>query len=198
LLLFSFICGFFSGRVMKFIDRLKDLVLPVSSSSSTGATGSTNGTDGADSGTGASGTNGTATEATGTTSDNNIAETANTGNTVTAETANGTGVTVSLQLAPEVAQSADGPDIVEGGFNTAVVTLQPAAGGSPITLAVPSEDQGANFTAKQVPSGKYTLQASMAYKNTTTVINLSASEAVEVSGASNSFELQLDKTAVSG
>ena len=29
LLLFSFMCGFFSGRVMKFIDKLKELILPI-------------------------------------------------------------------------------------------------------------------------------------------------------------------------
>jgi hypothetical protein len=161
LLLFSFICGFFSGRVMKFIDRLKDLVLPVSSSSGTGATGKTGGTD---------------TPTAATTAD----------------------ITTSLQLTPALAQSADGPDITEGGFNTAIVTLQPTAGGAPITLETPAEDQGANFTAKQVPFGKYTLQAAMAYKNATTVINLSASEDVDVSATNSSFQVQLDKTAVSG
>ncbi|MBK8955276.1 MAG: hypothetical protein IPM34_06945 [Saprospiraceae bacterium] len=31
LIVFSFICGFYSGRVMKFMDRLKDLLLPISS-----------------------------------------------------------------------------------------------------------------------------------------------------------------------
>jgi hypothetical protein len=30
LIIFSFICGFFSSRVMKFLDKLKDLVLPLS------------------------------------------------------------------------------------------------------------------------------------------------------------------------
>ncbi|MDN5289503.1 MAG: hypothetical protein JWR38_5777 [Mucilaginibacter sp.] len=37
LLLFSFIAGFFSGRVMKFIDGLKDLVLPNSATNNTTA-----------------------------------------------------------------------------------------------------------------------------------------------------------------
>jgi hypothetical protein len=161
LLLFSFICGFFSGRVMKFIDKLKDLVLPVSSSGSTGNAGNKGGTDAPTSSTAAD-------------------------------------ITAGLQLTPALAQSPDGPDIIEGGFNTAAVTLQPAAGGAPITLTAPAEDQGANFTAKQVPFGKYTLQAAMAYKNATSVVNLSASEAIEVSGTTNSFELQLDKTTVSG
>ena len=164
LLLFAFICGFFSGRVMKFIDRLKDLVLPVSSTSSTSGAAS------------AGKTNGGGTPATTTAAD----------------------ITVGLQLTPALAQSADGPDIIEGGFNTAVVTLQPTAGGTPITLEAPAEDQGANFTSKQVPFGNYTLQAAMTYKNATTVINLSASEAVEVSATSNSFQIPLDKTAASG
>jgi len=31
LIVFSFICGFYSGRVMKFMDRLKDLLLPIGS-----------------------------------------------------------------------------------------------------------------------------------------------------------------------
>jgi hypothetical protein len=152
LLLFSFICGFFSGRVMKFIDKLKDLVLPISSTNSKSTPAATTAAD----------------------------------------------ITVGLQLTPALAQSTDGPDIIEGGFNKAVVTLQPAAGGDAITLEAPAEDQGANFTAKQVPFGKYTLQAAMAYKNATTIINLAASEAVEVSGTSTNFELQLDKTGVSG
>lgn len=37
LIVFSFICGFFSGRVMKFLDRLKELILPIGANSSADA-----------------------------------------------------------------------------------------------------------------------------------------------------------------
>lgn len=149
LLLFSFICGFFSGRVMKFIDKLKDLVLPLGAD-----------TDGS-----------------------NVA------------TATTTDVTVKLQLAAAISQSADGPDIIEGGFNKAVVTLQPAAGGDIITLTAPEEDQGASFTTKQLPFGKYTLKATMAYSKAGATTDLSANQDITVSATSNSFDLLLDKTA---
>lgn len=42
IILFSFIAGFYSGRVMKFLDNLKDLVLPVSSTTPSKATPGTN------------------------------------------------------------------------------------------------------------------------------------------------------------
>jgi hypothetical protein len=154
LLLFSFICGFFSGRVMKFIDRLKDLVLPVSSTDST--------------------------------------------STAPATATNAADIVVSLQITQALSQSPEGAGIIEGGFNTATVTLQPAAGGDAITLQTPAEDQGAGFTTKQVPFGKYTLKAAMAYNNAGTIINLSASQDIEVNVTNKSFDLQLDKTAVNG
>jgi hypothetical protein len=154
LLLFSFICGFFSGRVMKFIDRLKDLILPVSSTDST--------------------------------------------STAPAAATNAADIVVSLQITQALSQSPEGAGIIEGGFNTATVTLQPAAGGDAITLQAPAEDQGAGFTTKQVPFGKYTLKAAMAYNNAGTIINLSASQDIEVNITNKSFDLQLDKTAVNG
>jgi hypothetical protein len=161
LLLFSFICGFFSGRVMKFIDQLKNIVLPISSN---GAAGNVDGA----------------------------------GKTAPITPANASDISVKLQLAPAVAQSPAGAGIAEGGFNTATVTLQPAAGGNSITLQAPTADQGDTFTTKQLPYGKFTLTAMMNYNNAGTVINLSASQDIEVSATTNSFDVPLDKTAATG
>jgi hypothetical protein len=214
LLLFAFICGFFSGRVIKFIDRLKDLVLPVSDSSTSTTTAPTIDTDNADAAT-ATG------ETAETNNDANNAETNNTDNTaahtqalaviaphdtavVVADTtpaepvATDVDVTVNLQLSPDVAQSADGPDIVEGGFNTATVTLQPAGGGETITLTAPPADEGNDFTTKQLPFGEYTAVAQMAYKKANTIVNLSASQTITISADSASFDLLLDITPVTG
>ncbi len=157
LLLFSFICGFFSGRVIKFIDRLKDLVLPIGAT--TEAADKTDSTDGP----------------------KNVSD-----------------VTVNLQLAPDISESPDGAAIVDGGFNSAIVTIGPAEGGDIITLTQPAEDQGASFTTKGLPFGKYTLSATMAFKKAETILNLSASQSIEVNDTLESFELALDKTATDG
>ncbi len=156
LLLFSFISGFFSGRVMKFLDRLKDLVLPIS--------------------------------------DDGSVTTKTDDSTTTPGVAD---ITAELQLAIAFSQTPEGADIVEGGFNSAVVTLKPETGDA-ITLAAPAEDQSGGFTAKQVPFGKYTLQAAMPFKKGDTIINLAASEPVEISETSKDFQLSLDKTADAG
>ncbi|WP_259070977.1 hypothetical protein HDF24_23120 [Mucilaginibacter sp. X4EP1] len=249
LLLFAFICGFFSGRVIKFIDRLKDLVLPISDSTSSTTTTPTTSTD-------ASTTNTDTTE-TPTADTNNTTEsiaTNNTGNTTgTAATTtvaeavgaienaapaiatntieavapttvaeavgdieNAVGitntttaaepavtdvdVTVNLQLAPAVAQSPDGPDIVEAGFNNAKVSLQSADGNDVITLSPPTADEGGTFTTKQLPFGDYTVTAEMAYKNTTTntIINLSASQTITVNADSHTFDVPLNISPVTG
>jgi hypothetical protein len=158
LLLFSFISGFFSGRVIKFLDRLKDLVLPLGSTS-----------DGS-----------TTTPATN-----------NSGVSATAD------INTELQLAPELSATPEGADIVDTGFNSAIVTLKTQAGDE-ITLAKPAEDQIAVFTATQIPFGKYTLQATMASKKGDSIINLTANKNIEVNGANKSFKLELDKTAEVG
>jgi hypothetical protein len=157
LLLFSFIAGFFSGRVMKFIDRLKDLVLPLS------ATG-------------------------------NAAATTDNSNAANEKVAD---ITTELQLAPELALTPEGADIVDGGFNSATVTLKPETG-DVITLVKPADDQSAGFTAAKVPFGKYILQASLASKIGDTIINLAANKDIEVNDANKTFQLELDKTTGAG
>jgi hypothetical protein len=154
LLLFSFIAGFFSGRVMKFIDGLKDLVLPNSASNTTTAP-VTNNND----------------------TDTNI-----------------TDITVELELAQELSSTPEGANIIDSGFNSATVTLKPETG-DVITLAKPTDDQGAGFTATQVPFGKYILQATMASKNGDAIINLETSQDIEVNDTNKDFHLELDKTA---
>jgi hypothetical protein len=159
LLLFSFISGFFSGRVMKFLDKLKDLILPLGSSASTT-----------------------------TTPDAAVDTESNTPNEKV------TDVTVDLQLVPALSSTPEGADIVDLGFNSAVVTLKPETG-ELITLSKPADDQSSGFTATQVPLGKYTLQAAMASKIGNAVTNLSASTDIEVSEANKAFQLEMDKTA---
>jgi hypothetical protein len=155
LLLFSFISGFFSGRVMKFIDGLKDLVLPLS------------GTD-------------------NTTTDNS--------NKADGKTAD---ITIDLHLAQAMLSAPEAADIIDGGFNSAIVTLKPKTGDS-IILDKPADDQSSEFTAIQVPQGKYTLHAAMAFKNNAGIINLEANKDIEVSDANNVFQLDLDKAAEAG
>jgi hypothetical protein len=235
LLLFSFICGFFSGRVIKFIDRLKDLVLPVSdgpggtapdpktpsggnSSDTTGGNKTSGSTDPSNTADNASTTDTTATKTDNTSTDSTSVTSAATGTpdtstevavvtqpdaTTATETAQvpavtAANITVSLQLSPAASQSADGPDIIEGGFNSAVVTLQAAEGGNVITLTPPANDQGDSFTAKDLPLGKYTLLANMAYKKGNSIINLSASQTLSISNATESVDLSLDITPANG
>ncbi|MDR6943347.1 hypothetical protein [Mucilaginibacter pocheonensis] len=155
LLLFSFISGFFSGRVMKFLDKLKDLVLPIGASDST-------------------------TPTTNEPSDNT----------------NMVDVTVELQLASDLSSTPDGANIIDGGFNSAVVTLKPETGDE-IILDKPADDQSDSFTTK-APAGKYTLYASMASKNGDTIVNLAASKNIEVSDSNKIFQLELDKTTGAG
>ncbi|MBB6109501.1 hypothetical protein SAMN05421821_10487 [Mucilaginibacter lappiensis] len=161
LLLFSFISGFFSGRVMKFIDRLKDLVLPLGSTDST------------------------TTDDSATTNDIDKTD---------EKTAN---ITISLQLAQAMLSTPEAADIIDEGFNTAVVTLKPLTGDI-ITLGKPADDQSSEFTATQVPWGKYTLHAAMAFKNNDTIINLEADKDIEISDADKTFQLDLDKAAEAG
>lgn len=234
LLLFSFICGFFSGRVIKFIDRLKDLVLPVSdgsagtaatatTASSGGDTADGSGDDKTSNSTDSSNTTGdtlttdtltTKTDSTNTDSAALIpAETTGTSTavavvaqpdtTTATETAQvpavaAADITVNLQLSPAVSESVDGPDIIEGGFNSAVVTLQAAEGGNVITLIPPANDQGDSFTAKDLSLGKYTLLAIMAYKKGSSIINLSASQTLAIGSATESVDLALDITPANG
>jgi hypothetical protein len=155
LLLFSFIAGFFSGRVMKFIDGLKDLVLPLSATNNSG------------------------------TADNN---------TIVAKTAD---ITIDLHLAQALLSAPEAADIIERGFNSAIVTLKPETGDT-IILDKPSDDQSSEFTATQIPIGKYTLHATMAFKDNTTIINLEADKNIEVSDTDKVFQLDLDKAAEAG
>lgn len=245
LLLFAFICGFFSGRVIKFIDRLKDLVLPISDSTTSSTTttpvtstdtpttnadttDTNNTTEPANTNANTTGTAATTTiaDAVGaienaapaiTTVANTLEEVAptivpevvgvieksteTTAATTAAEpTVTDIDVTVDLQLTPAVAQSPDGPDIVEAGFNNAKVSLQSTDGNDVITLSPPTADEGGTFTTKQLPFGDYTVTAEMAYKNTTTntIINLSAIQAITVNADSHTFEVPLNITPVTG
>jgi hypothetical protein len=238
LVLFSFICGFFSGRVIKFIDRLKDLVLPISDGSAgtaaTTTTDSTGGdtsdttgdnktststdpsnTSGGDTSTidttattaGTTSTGGStalipaATSTSGTSTEVAVItqpDTATTTETAQAAAVTAADITVNVQLSQAASQSADGPDIAEGGFNNAVVTLQSETGGSVITLTPPANDQEGSFTAKDLPLGKYTLLATMAYKKANSIINLSANQTIVIANATESIDLPLDITPVNG
>ncbi|SDP92419.1 hypothetical protein SAMN05428975_3679 [Mucilaginibacter sp. OK268] len=155
LLLFSFISGFFSSRVMKFIDGLKDLVLPLSSSNNNSTTNS---------------------------------------NEPGAKTAD---ITIDLHLAQALLSTPEAADIIDEGFNTAIVTLKPETGDI-ITLDKPADDQSSEFTATQVPLGKYTLHATMPFKNNDTIINLDANKDIEVSDTEKIFQLDMDKAAEAG
>jgi len=155
LLLFSFISGFFSGRVMKFIDGLKDLVLPLSSSN------------------------------------NNSTTNSNETGVTTAD------ITIDLHLAQAMLSTPEAADIIDEGFNAAIVTLKPETGDI-ITLGKPADDQSSEFTAKQVPLGKYTLHATMPFKNNDTIINLEANKDIEVSDTEKTFQLDMDKAAEAG
>jgi hypothetical protein len=241
LILFSFICGFFSGRVIKFIDKLKELILPVSdedgdtpsdpktptggktpdpknplvgssitkpgdnktpgstddpdankTSATTDNTPKTDSIDISKAPITPAETTGTSTEIAVVTKPDAAAETAQIPAVTTAD------ITVNLQLSPAASQSADGPDIIEGGFNSAVVTLQAAEGGNVITLTPPADDQAGSFTTKDLPLGKYTLLATMAYKKDNSIINLSASQTVAISNATDSIDLLLDITSANG
>ena len=155
LLLFSFISGFFSGRVMKFIDGLKDLVLPLSSSN------------------------------------NNSTTNSNETGVTTAD------ITIDLHLAQAMLSTPEAADIIDEGFNSAIVTLKPETGDI-ITLDKPADDQSSEFTATQVPLGKYTLHATMPFKSNDTIINLEANKDIEVSDTDKIFQLDLDKAAEAG
>jgi hypothetical protein len=158
LIVFSFIAGFFSGRLMKFLDKLKELILPFSSSNEPPA-----------------------------------------GTTTAPAASTGSDATVQLQLSPSLAQSPEGPDIIENGFNAAEVSLTPDSGGDPITLVNPADDQSDVFTATQVLNGKYSLKATLTYKkDDTTIINMAGQQKVEISKNGNTFTLLLDKTGDSG
>jgi hypothetical protein len=98
-----------------------------------------------------------------------------------------------------LAQSPEGPDIIENGFNAAEVSLIPDSGGDPITFVNPADDQSDVFTATQVLNGKYTLKATLTYKkDDTTIINMAGQQKVEISKSGNTFTLLLDKTEDSG
>lgn len=153
LIIFSFISGFFSGRLMKFLDKLKDLFLPTT-------------------------------------------ETVNSGKTTTAAKAD---TSVQLKLSEALLQSPDATAIVEAGYNAAVVTLTPEGGGDTIKLENPDDDQADVFTGKQLATGNYVLQASLAYKKEgDTVINMAGKQTVQLKENNNDFTLLLDKTEAEG
>lgn len=153
LIIFSFISGFFSGRLMKFLDKLKDLFLPVT-------------------------------------------ETANNSKTTVAAKAD---TSVQLKLSEALLQSPDATAIVEAGYNAAVVTLTPESGGDAIKLENPDDDQADVFTGKQLATGTYVLQASLAYKKEgDTVINMAGKQTVQLKENQNDFTLLLDKTEAEG
>jgi hypothetical protein len=156
LILFAFIAGFYSGRLMKLLDSLKNLILPTASDAGSKKT------DGA--------------AATG------VAD-----------------ITVQVGLNNAVAASPDGPGIIEAGFNAATVTLEPAGKpGNSIPLNKPAEDQGGVFSGSKIPYGKYTLKARYAYKNQQTIINLAASQDIEISKSATAFTLVLDRVKEEG
>lgn len=153
LIIFSFISGFFSGRLMKFLDKLKDLFLPVTETSNTGKTNAALKTD----------------------------------------------ASVQLKLSESLLQSPDATAIVEAGYNAAVVTLTPEAGGAMIKLENPEDDQADLFSGKQIALGPYVLQASLSYKkDEDTIINMAGKQTVLLKEGDNNFTLLLDKTQEEG
>lgn len=153
-ILFSFLAGFYSGRVMKLLDKIKDLILPLTRVDKT---------------------------------------------SVVSETKKAR-IWVQLSLSPSMAGTPQGADITESGFNAAVVTLTPLAGGEAITLSLPTEDQHDTFMGDQIIFGKYMLGASYAYKEVTdnSIINLAGEKEIEIKENNASFSMVLEKTNYDG
>jgi len=107
---------------------------------------------------------------------------------------------VQLSLSPSMAGTPQGADITELGFNEAVVTLTPLAGGEAITLSLPTEDQHDTFMGDQIIFGKYKLGASYAYKEVTgnSIINLAGEKEIEIKENNASFSMVLEKTNYDG
>jgi len=153
LIVFAFISGFFSGRVMRFLDRLKELILPFGTSSQP-----------------------TATQA------------LQTGD-----------IEVTVDLSDAVSISEHGASISEAGFNAANVSLMPKSGGEVITLLNPPDDQADTFLGKNIPFGKYQLQASLSYKSDNgMLINLSAEKDIEIKSRTENFTIQLEQVLSEG
>ncbi len=149
-ILFSFLAGFYSGRVMKLLDKIKDLILPL-----------------------------TMVDKGGTINETKKAR-----------------IWVQLSLSASMAGTQEGADITESGFNAAVVTLTPSAGGEAITLSPPTEDQHDTFMADQIIFGEYKLEASYAHKDARghSIINLEGGKKIAINDTNESFSVVLEKT----
>jgi hypothetical protein len=148
LILFAFVAGFYSGRLMKLLDKLKNSFLPDSS-------------DGPSKDDKPAGSNGD--------------------------------IAVTLKLSDAVANGPDGPGLLKAGLKTATVTLVPNGSAAAITLDKPTEDQGVVFKAGKVPFGKYMVQAVYTYGNEPTVLNLVASQDIQVAADALTFTLVLEQ-----
>ena len=138
LIVFSFIAGFYSGRLMKFLDRLKDLLLPF---------------DGKDSAT----------------------------------TDNKKDVIVTLKLSPALAAGPNAATITTS-FPTAVVSINSQDGSLSKPFGLTKDSKGNTlFMAKEIPTGTYTLKASV----TTGALNAQGQQVVQVTSSKSDFELLL-------
>ena len=148
-ILFSFLSGFYSGRVMKLLDKIKELILPVSKIDAPQPV----------------------------------------------KEIKKTHINVQLSLAETLARSADGADITEAGFNAAEVILTPEAGGDPIVLDQPREDQDDTFTGDNIKFGKYMLTATYSYKipGGGAIINLEQEQAITINENEQVVTIILEK-----
>ena len=149
-ILFSFLAGFYSGRVMKLLDKIKDLILPLTMVDKGGTINATKKAR----------------------------------------------IWVQLSLSASMAGTQEGADITESGFNAAVVTLTPLAGGEAITLNPPTEDQDDTFMADQIIFGEYKLEASYAHKDARghSIINLEGGKKIAINDTNESFSVVMEKT----
>ncbi len=149
LIVFSFIAGFYSGRLMKFLDKLKELLLPISSAASPSAPSAPVGKPQKD-------------------------------------------VVIKPGLSATILADANVATI-KGDLINAKVMLTPVGGGSPIVANASKDAQNNDvYSAKQVPLGKYHLQASMTAK-TSNGDNIVGNMQIEVTESKTSFELVMDK-----
>lgn len=87
-------------------------------------------------------------------------------------------------------------EVLQGHISTANVSITPKDGGDAIVLEQNSEDElDSTFSAENIQSGEYTLSATL---TTAEGDNYEGTEAITVSEETNSFELTLAKTEVSG
>ncbi|MHA4811766.1 hypothetical protein ACX0G9_26960 [Flavitalea flava] len=145
LIVFSFMAGFYSGRLMKLLDSVKKVIFPDSSN----------------------------------------------GGAMPKQT----DITLQLAFSDAITKSVDPPgaDIIKAGLTASSVTLTDKSNpGNPLALKKSAAGQDGTYTGTNIPFGKYTLAANLSYDNNGNMVNLSASQEIEVSDTQKTFSLSLD------